>query len=173
MTYDYKLTQADGRALTFGILSRDDEGGGMCGECFFDIPALRVTRGEMTVLADGRWLSLRRPKEFVLDGAELVDKTLRSTLRTWQMPFQTAPSGISADGSKIYVEFYEGMGPDELLLELSDDGTLKFRARGDVRLGKSEPVKDFPKDPNNAYLYYTRFKTGGKTYIVKFNWPCT
>jgi len=173
VNYPYKLETAGGRALTFGILSRDDEGGGMCGECFFDIPALRVTKTEMVVLAGGSWQRLRRPKEFVLDEAALVDKTLRRTLRTWQMPFQTVPSGISSDGSKLYVEFYEGMGPNELLLELSGDGTLKFRARKEVNLGKGESIEDLPKDPNNAYLSYMRYKTGGKTYIVKFSGPCT
>lgn len=173
VTYKYKLEQLSGRALTFGILSRDDEGGGMCGECFFEIPALRVTKTEMVVLADGGWRRLRRPKEFALDEAALVDESLRLTLRTWQMPFQTIPSGVSADGSKLYVEFHTDRGPEGLLLELSDDGTLKFRARRDVPLSEGEWVKNFPKDPKNDYLSYVRFKTGGKTYVIKFTGPCT
>jgi hypothetical protein len=128
----------------------------------------------MIVRAEGGVYRLRRPKEFLLDEAVLVDRTLRRVLRAWQMPFQTIPSGVSADGSKLYVEFNEYKGPHELLLELSEDGTLKFRARSEVGLrGRGEDILDFPKDPNNAYLSYMRFKVGGKTYIVKFNGPCT
>jgi hypothetical protein len=173
LTYAYELTSADGRSMSFRILSTDDEGGGMCGECFFDIPVLRVTKTEMLVRAEGGTFRLRRPKEFVLDEAMLVDRSLRRVLRTWQMPFETAPAGVSPDGSKLYVDFYDGLAPDELTLELSDDGTARFRARGDVRLREGEWIKDFPKDPANDYLSYMRFKSGGKTYVVKFTGPCT
>jgi hypothetical protein len=173
LTYAYKLTRADGRRMNFDILSHDNEGGGMCGECFFAIPALRVTKTEMVVRAEGGTYRLRRPKEFVLDDAALVDRSLRRVLRTWQMPFGTAPSGISPDGMKLYVDFYKGLAPGELLLELSDDGTVKFRARDEVRMPEGEWITDFPKDPRNDYLSYLRFKTGGKTYVVKFTGPCT
>ena len=173
LTYPYKLTRADGRSMSFSILSRDDEGGGMCGECFFEIPLLRVTETEMVVRTESGTYRLRRPKGFVLDKAELVDRSLRRVMRTWQMPFQTAPSGISPDGSKLYVEFYEGLAPKALLLELSGDGTVKFRARDDVGLREGEWIKDFPKDPSNDYLSYMRFRSGGKTYVVKFTGPCT
>lgn len=173
LSYAYKLTRSDGRGVSFDILSRDAEGGGMCGECFFEIPALRVTKTEVVVRAEGVTYSLRRPKEFVLDEAALVDQSLRRVLRTWQMPFETAPVGVSPDGTKLYVDFYDGLAPDELLLELSDDGTAKFRARREVGLSEGEWIKDFPKDPRNDYLSYMRFKAGGKTYVVKFNGPCT
>ncbi|HKG15171.1 MAG TPA: hypothetical protein VKB12_17745 [Pyrinomonadaceae bacterium] len=38
---------------------------------------------------------------------------------------------------------------------------------------RSELIKDFPKDPDNDYLSYMRFKAGGNTYVVRFTWPCT
>lgn len=173
LTYAYRLTSADGRSMNFDILSTDDEGGGMCGECFFEIPLLRATKTEMVVHAEGGTFRLRRPKEFFLDEAALVDRSLRRVLRTWQMPFQTVPSGVSPDGSKLYVDFYEGLAPGELTLEMSDDGTVKFRARNELGLREGEWVKEFPKDPDNAYLSYMRFKSGGKTHIVKFSGPCT
>jgi hypothetical protein len=172
-TFSYRLERVDGRGVNFQIVDDNNEAG-LCSECFFEIPALRVTKREMVIRAEGGVYRLRRPKEFLLDEAMLVDRTLRRVMRTWQMPYQTIPSGVSADGSKLYVEFNEGQGPDELLLELSEGGTLKFRARSEVGLrGRGEDILDFPKDPKNAYLSYMRFKVGGKTYIVKFTGPCT
>lgn len=172
-TFRYMLAGVDGRRVAFRIVTRDDEGGGMCGECFFYIPALRVTRDEMVVLSEGRRYRLRRPKAFALDEAALVDRTLRRVVRTWQLPFETIPDGVSPDGTKLYTSFYEDYNLGELLLELSEGGTLRFVARTGARARGGEWVEDFPKDPHNAYLSYMRFRAGGKSYIVKFNGPCT
>ena len=171
-TFSYKMAQSDGRDVTFHITA--DGGDGMCGECFFQIPALQVTREEILIVAEGEQYWLKRPKAFILDKAELVDDTMQNVLRTWQLPYQTVPAGISPDGSKIYVEFYEGQELGELILELSEDGKLRFKARSDVDLqGEGEWVEDHPQDPENTYLSFMRFVVGGKTYIIKFTAPCT
>lgn len=146
----------------------------MCSECFFQIPALQVTKEEILVLADGRQYSLRRPQTFNLGEAELVDDSLQNVLRTWQLPFQTVPVGISPEGSKLYVEFYEGQAPDDLVLELSEDGKLQFRSRKGVDLkGEGEWIENYPKDPDNDYLSFMRFRARNRNYIVKFIAPCT
>ena len=171
-TLSYKMAQNDGRDVTFHIPA--DGGDGLCGECFFQIPVLQVTRGEILIVAEGKRYWLKRPKAFVLDEAELVDDTMQNVLRTWQLPYQTVPAGISPDGSKIYVEFHKGQGPDELILELSEEGELRFKARSDVELqGKGEWLEDHPQDPKNTYLSFMRFVVGGKSYIIKFTAPCT
>jgi hypothetical protein len=60
-----------------------------------------------------------------LDEAALVDGTMTKVLRTWQLPYQSVPVGISPDGTKLYVEFYEHE-LDALVLELLEDGRVRF-----------------------------------------------
>lgn len=171
-TYPYELTDVDGRALAFDIVT--GEGGGLCSECFFKIPVLRATEAEILLLAEGRRYRLRRPKEFRLDDALLIDEATQDILRTWQLPFQTVPSAISPDGSKLYVEFYEGRAPDTLILELSDDGSLRFRPRADIDLTHEvEWLTDHPTDPADDYLSFIRLRAAGNTYTLKFSAPCT
>jgi hypothetical protein len=167
-TYPYKMEQTDGREINFRIVSMDY--GAPCGECFFSIPALQVTKRRMKVLAGSRVYHLKRPEAFFLDEAELVDSSMRKALRTWQLPFQTIPVGISPDGSKLYVPFHTEYALDDLVLELSEDGSVRVRAWGN---DKGEWIENHPKDPNNEYLSFMRFRAGERSYIVKFTAPCT
>ena len=174
VVYPYRLTREDGGgAALFHLVSEDYGDGGLCGECFFSIPALRVTKREMLVVADGGRYRLRRPAGFVLDEAHLVDRTLRRVLRTWQLPFQTIPAGISPDGRLLYLSFYDDSGLDGLVLEVSEGGTLRFVVSGEVVKHEGEWLKDHPKDPQNAYLSFMRFRSGGRSHVVRFSGPCT
>ena len=171
LTLDRRLTRLDGRGIDFRLVT--DNRGGMCSECFLTLPALRVTKGEMHVVSGGVAYALRRPAGFRLDEAQLLGADMKTVLRTWHLPFQAAPSGISPDGRRLYVEFYEGQGPRELVLELSDDGRPRFRAKSEVAAGGGEWVEDYPKGPNNSYEGCMRFRAGGRTYTVRFTSPCT
>jgi hypothetical protein len=148
-------------------------GEGLCGECMSMIPAVQVTATEMVLVSDGNRYRVRRPKAFALDQAELVDATMKKVLRKWQLPYQTVPIGISPDGAKLYLNFYTDYKLDGLVLELSENGKLAFRAGGDVQMVEGKFVEDHPKDPNNAYLSFKRFDTGNKTFIIRFWAPCT
>jgi hypothetical protein len=48
--------------------------------------------------------------EFRLEEIELVDETMKRVIRKWEVPNETYPVGISADGRTLYlpVEFTEG-----------------------------------------------------------------
>lgn len=169
----YQATLASGENLTLQLFGEEQEGG-MCGECFFHVPALRVTRSYILAINDGKQYRLKRPGRFDLDEAVLVDETMRRGLRRWQLPYQTVPQGISADGKKLYLALYEGSSLDALLLELSEDGSVQFKARSDVGLGREgEWIEKHPKERRNAYLSFMRFRTRGGNYIIKFSAPCT
>ena len=128
----------------------------------------------MLVVSGGHRYQLKRPPEFGLDEAELVDEAMRKVLRTWQLPYQNIPVGISPDGTKLYLEFYTDDELDALVLELSENGRAQFKARRDVDLQrKSEWVENHPKDPLNDYLSFIRFYAGRKSYVIKFSAPCT
>ena len=172
ITYSYAMTQVVGGKITLTFTSRNP-GAGACGECFSQIPILQITQQEMVVVSEGKRYRLRRPADFGLDEAALVDETMKKVLRTWQLPYQTVPEGISADGTKIYLALY----PEQLnsiVLELSEDGKAQFKARSDVNLqGGGENIENHPKEPGNDYLMFMRFNVGGKKYIIKYSAPCT
>ncbi len=169
--YICPLTQTDGKRSTFHI--NGSGFGGMCGECDLWLPAVEVTAKEMMIVAGEKQYKLKRPKTFELDEMYLMDDARREILRTWQMPYQTIPIGISPDTTKVYVGFYTDTGLDDLVLEVSET-SVQFRAHEDANLevGDGEWL-DIPRDETSSYRAFKRFYAGGKAYIVKFEGPCT
>lgn len=170
--FDYELKDVKGKKLSFQIMSK--EWGHPCG-CNFEIPVLKVGEKEMTVIANGKPYELQRPKDFYLEEVELVDKNLKKTSRKWFNAFDMPPVGISIDGTKIYVETgYDNFNIQNILLEISENGEFKFVSYDNPNIIKdAEQILDFPKDPNNSYLGYLNFKSGNKSYILKYSNPCT
>lgn len=172
ITYSYTMTQLVGPKIPLRFISRNP-GAAACGECFSSIPNLQVTQQEMLVVSEGKRYRLKRPAAFGLDKVALVDETMKKVLRTWHLPYQTVPEGISADGKKLYLAIYAEQ-LDAIVLELSEDGRVQFKARSDVNLqGEGETIENHPKEPGNAYLSFMRFNVGGKNYIIKYSAPCT
>ena len=169
--FSSKVLPAKGQPLNLKFVSTNPADG-PCGECFSSIPALRVTKTEMEIFSGGRHLHLERPPTFYLDQAELVDRSMKRVLRAWQLPYQTAPLGISEDGTRLYIPLENG--PGSLVLEIAEDGKVQFRSRAAIPLkDEGETIENAPRDRKNAYLGFKRFKAGGQTFIVKFSWPCT
>ena len=165
-----KMALAGGGKLTikFTVLGPQDS---LCSECWSDIPSLQVTKREMLVVTNGQRYRVKRPASFSLDEVELVDEKMKTVLRTWQVPFQSVPKGISTDGTKLYLGFYNGE-LDRLVLELSEDGRIKFRDRGEAQLeGEGEWIENHPKDEENGYLSFMRFRVGNKSHIIRFSAP--
>src|SRR6185503_426683 len=134
---------------------------------------LQVTDKEMVLLAAGNRHRVKRPAAFVLDEVYLVDATLKKVLRTWQLPYQAVPVGMSADGTKLYVDFYKGNNLDDLVLEVSENGPPQFRDRAVIKSSEGKTIEDHPKDPSNAYLSFMTFRADENTYHLKFTAPCT
>lgn len=169
----YRMTQTNGEEITFHIAA-NYIAEGICSECFFPIPALQVTKREILAIVEGKQYRLKRPTGFVLDEVSLVDENLRKVIRKWQLPYQTVPRGISEDGTKIYVGFYVEAGLDELVLEISATGRIQFKACKDVDLqDEGEWIENHPKELNNDYLAFKRFHVAGRSYIIKFDGPCS
>ena len=145
----------------------------LCGECWASVPSLQVTNKEMALIAEGKRYRVRRPPSFILDEAQLVDETLKKVLRTWQLPYQAVPIGISADGTKLYLDFYTDYELDHLVLEVSENGPPQFRDRAVIKSTEGKSIEDHPKDPTNAYLSFVSFRVGEKSYRIKFSAPCT
>ena len=172
-TYLLPMTQTGGRRITFRI--EDERLEGLCGECFFRIPCLNVTGRDMLVVSKGRRYRLKRSEQMALDEMSLVDSSMKRVLRTWQVPYQSVPVGISQDAKKLYLEL---RGEDErdvfdkLVLEISETG-LRIEARDEVNVKKGEWIEQHPTDPRNAYLSFMRFSHRDQSYIIRFSGPCT
>jgi hypothetical protein len=170
-TFQRRLTRLDGRVVIFHLVA--DDYGAPCGECYLTLPALRVTKTEMHLVAGGAVYALKRPASFALDEAHLVGADLKTVLRTWQLPYQTIPAGVSPDGKRLYVSFHSDAGLDELVLELSEDGRASFRAAEEAGARGGEWIEDHPKDPRDSDLSFMRFRVAGRDHVIRFTGPCT
>lgn len=102
VAYAYALRRVGGGRVNFQLISDTaGPGGGMCAECFFHIPALRVTRGRMLVVASGRRYLLERPRGFLLHEVSLVDESRRGFCVRGSCPSRTSRSAsrLTARGS--------------------------------------------------------------------------
>ena len=173
VAYSYTLPRAGGGRVNLRLISEAaGPGGGVCGECFFYIPALRVTRREMLVVASGRRYLLERPAGFLLHEVSLVDESRRRVIRSWQLPFQNIPLGLSADRTKLYVPLPTFVGEewdDKLALELSGAG-VRFVARERLNLPKHEWLTGGPKRDDTSLM---RYGEGAGSYVLRFTDPCT
>jgi len=141
----------------------------MCGECFFSLPVTKVTKREIELVTSGKKYLPVRPPSFHLDEMSLVDQSMRKVLRTWQVPDQGEPLGVSSDGTKLYLE----TAIESLILEISESSSMRILAREEVKLPKGETVQKHPTDPKNAYLSFMRFRFGGRSLVIRYSEPCT
>ena len=168
----YRTSLINGQELTLNLEVSNPQDG-LCGECWSHIPSRQVTDREIHLIAKGKSYRIRRTRALFLDEAQLVNSSMKKVLRRWLAPFQIVPTGISADGAKLYFQHWAQDPDDGLVLELSDDGRLAFRDRAELNLKEGTSIKDFPQDPRNAYLSFIKFEVGNKVYIVRYTAPCT
>lgn len=160
-----------------------------CGEKYTYLPVINVTSQNILAVFDGKKYLLKRPADFPLEEMELVDETLKKVVRKWDVPTPTYPIGVSAGGQTLYIPiaFTESdrdanawllwkhgkKSYPTSVLAVSPTG-IRFEVAAKALTGQeSEDILDFPKDPDNSYLAYRRFRVKGKTYIIRFVNPCT
>ncbi len=61
--------------------------------------------------------------------------------------------------------------PSHIILAASDRGVQFANAYELIRQESSETLED--RDPKFPYVGYKRFHVGDKSYVVRFQWPCT
>lgn len=173
-SWDYSFTLVNGEKLAAEINAYEPGGGGMCAECFFDFPTRRVSNNEMLIVVDGIDYRLKRPRSFILGQAWLMDSKMKKVLRTWELPYQRGPQGISADGTKLYFDFYSDALSRVLVLELSEDGSTKFLTRSEIDpQGKSKFIKTRHNVKNIGDVAFFRVRVKGKSFIIRSTSPCS
>lgn len=178
VSFPYRTTLTNSTQKTFRITAPDFESC-CCGYCYTEFPVLNITGKQMTLIADGKTFSIKRTKELsVSDEHLLVDnKTRRTVIRKWQVPFEAYPYGVSKDGTKLYIDLFDEI---QILLEISEIGNLKFVSKSDPNIiaGGKDLRTDLPPKVGeilykSGYIGYYIFKSGKQSFIVKFPYPCT
>lgn len=120
---------------------------------------------------------IQRPKGLFTEEFVLVDQTMKKSIRKWPTPIDATPAGISEDGKSIYAAFdfdgndYENeVQVPNLLLEISEDGTLKFVPKDDPKIIGSKNSTDIQ---GYTEIGYRKFQSGKTNYIIRFSYPCT
>lgn len=167
--FDFQMTLTDSSNRIFQIDAPVESC--CCGLAYADFPVSEITAKYMTVIADGKSYRVNRTSDVSFTQSHiLVDgKTKSRKIRVWQVPSETAPYGISADGTKLYI-YYD----NELRLEISENGKLKFVAPDDPNIisgGKDLVAEKKYTDPNGNGLM--NFKNKNKNYFVKFGYICS
>lgn len=169
----YDLFELTGKQTTFQL--QEPEGS----PCFdvLKLPVEKINTETMVVVSDGIKYALKRPKTFYTEQFALVDSTLKKVIREWAAPIDATPAGISKDGKNVYVEFdfsdndYEQeLQIPSLLIEISEQGVIRFIARDDPRIKRGKELEGYP---TIGEISYRKFNTGKQHYIVRFSYPCT
>jgi hypothetical protein len=162
---------------------------GPCSYCFALIPALSLSARSVLAVLDGKKYLLKRPVEFRLEEIELVDETMKRVIRKWEVPNETYPIGVSADGRTLYlpVEFTEsdhdlnawlqgGQGKKSYpssVLAISPTG-FRFEVAAKALVDQNfEETRDIPASPDSNGLSFKLVRVKGKTYVIRYPGVCT
>src|SRR5262249_31907959 len=138
---------------------------------------------------DGKKYLLKRPVEFRLEEIELVDETMKRVIRKWEVPNETFPIGVSADGRTLYlpVEFTEGDQDANMWLQggqgkksypssvlaISPTG-FRFEVAAKALVDQNiEETRDIPASPDSDGLSFKLVRVKGKTYVIRYPGVCT
>ncbi|MGH9754275.1 MAG: hypothetical protein ACREA2_15965, partial [Blastocatellia bacterium] len=167
---------------------------GPCTYCFTLIPAINVTSQNILAVLDGKRYLLKRPADFPLSQAELVDKTMKKGIRKWEMPSQTFPVGISDDGRTLYlpVGFAESdrdanmwllwkegkksypssviaISPAGIRFEVAAKALAADQESENIFGQECDDILHFPEDKKGDYSACRRFRVKGKTHIIRYS----
>jgi len=192
--YEFDLTILGGGQLRLRL---DAGPAGGCGERSVLIPAARVTPEEITVVVGSQHYRVKRPSGFHLERIQLVDENTKKAVRTWELPFYAELQGVSPDGSTLFflpnfnfsasrqntlsrlatVSMFmptdpQGLHrPSHLILAATERG-VQFANEYDLLESETSEILG-DRDPDYPDIGYRRFRLGAKSYVVRFEWPCT
>lgn len=175
--FDLDLVSTTGAKKKFTVTA-PAEGVCCCGYYYTSIPVTKITPKEITVVIDSQEVIVTRPKDFPVVQEYIFGKqeAKPTKLRSWEAPYETYPYGVSSDGQKLYVK----TEIDELLLEISDNGSLKFATKdSETIIAKGEDLNKLPPPKEGEILHKSgefglmRYFLNDVPYVVEFPYPCT
>lgn len=175
--FDLDVVSVDGAKKKLPVVAPAN-GSCCCGYYYTPIPVTKITPKELTVVIDAQEIVITRPKEIPVVQEYILGKEQAklTKLRSWEVPYETYPYGVSTDGKKLYVK----TDIDELLLEIAESGELRFvptETEGIVAngedLNKLPPPKVGEILRKSGEFGLMRYMLNGIPYVVEFPYPCT
>lgn len=173
---DLDVVSTDGAKKKLAVVA-PAESSCCCGYYYTPIPVTKITPKQLTVVIDAQEIVIARPKEIPVVQEYIFGKEQAklTKLRSWEVPYETYPYGVSTDGKKLYVktEF------DDLLLEIAETGDLRFVPTGTEGIVNGEDLNKLPPPKVGEILRKSgefglmRYTLNGIPYIVEFPYPCT
>jgi hypothetical protein len=141
--------------------------------CFSLLPLLEVTQNDFVTFIENRTVKFYKPENFNFNEIVLVDnKTYKTNVRSWKVPFCARPLSVSEDGKMLYLNL-PANELDELVLIAYDEGTIQFYAKKDIDLTeKGITLESLPKTLNLPNVSFISFGTGEKQRILKLSNSC-
>lgn len=180
--------QGEGRTFVLDYGGRLDSG--PCGEWFVAVPAVAVGRTWIDLAQEGRVWRVTRPETLYLDTMTVMTADQSAVTATIEVPWQSVPAGVTADGRGVVVRDYIAEDPAvrawwERLRRndpaiSSDDPFLPLIVSEDaVRYADDaallrEPASNGAREvesSENAYLRQEEFVS--PNYVVEYSLPCT
>ena len=149
-----------------------------CGYYYTPIPVTQISRQRLTILIEGKPYVISRNRDFPVVQEYILYENLKNPkrIRSWEVPFETYPYGLSQDGLNLYID----LETDDLLLEISSEGNLRFIAKGsDGILNNGEDLRKITPPKEGEILHKSgefglmQYKRENKDYVVEFPYPCT
>jgi hypothetical protein len=174
--FSFTATLSNSKEKSFQIESPRDSC--CCGYAYASFPVSNITSDKMTLIVDSKPFELNRNKDISFSQEHVLIENVLSPkkIRSWQIPFETYPFGISEDGMKLYVD-YEETG---LLLEIGEHGEIKFVSKDAQHIIKNgKDLRRFPEPKVGEILFKSgenglmKFKSANRTFIVDFPYVCT
>lgn len=177
VTFDLEVTSTNGAKRKLAVTA-PAESVCCCGYYYTPIPVTKITPKELSLVIDSQETVIARPKDIPVVQEYILakDQLKPSKLRSWEVPYETYPYGLSGDGRKLYVE----VPIDEILLEISDDGVPRFVPRNATGIfTEGEDLRKLPTPKQGEILRKSgelglmRYMLSGVPYILEFPYPCT
>lgn len=143
------------------------------GRCFSLLPLLEIAQNDFVTFIEDRTVKFYKPQNFTFNEVALIDnKTLKTTVRSWKVPFCTTPLSISEDGKMLYLNL-PASELDDIILIAYDEGTFQFYPKKDIDLTeKTVPLGNLAKTLNLPNASFIGFGAGEKQRVLKFSTVC-
>lgn len=172
VTLNAKLNSFEGEA-TGVVLPPIKFGKDASGKCSSLLSLLEITPTDFVTFIENRTVKFYKPQNFNFNQVNLVEnKTYRTNIRTWRVPFCTTPLSVSADGKLLFLSL-PGENLSEMVLILYDDGTMQFYPKKDIDSSeKGVNLDNLPKTLNLPDSSFIGFGSGEKQRVLKYSNVC-